>query len=953
MTEEKMPLMLDNTVPVDLNDVDDLFGDGVGLSLPDRSHDRPLSLKVDDVRSRGCCQTIAWSKSGTISAITPDGQYLQHRFLRCNPLDGTWDLSKPTTCELIKGSPGIPLVHLEWGTANVPELAIIDAVGRVVIVSFSISLNHPFVTRKYDTDSIDDANAVVGAHWLAVAPQNQQKSYNVLYGPAIRHGNTYQYESSFVHAGGPNHPHSSKSALFCITISGMLKMFWSQNNNRMEETTMELESVNSLDELVTHAALASDKRYLLVAVATSSKQLRLLKIEIQWGGPGSQPDKNPLPQNARLSPSLVEKQLAATTWLQTGPGDANNDASMAELSHLHVLPSIMDNTGKSTVSPMIVAIRTRATTAGSYQAPLTIIDRWEAIVEQRQNLHPAFEQLGNRRNSEVPEQTAHTRLRKLEPITINKVLINFQPIQFGKVLALTMSDGTVEYRDRFTFEELYATEDTNKVMHLRQVGWTFSEEGSCQQVAFSPTHCSMVQVSDDGKIKWCKLQYPLGDIGNSYQEVRYGATVAALTVAAASALWHQSNYDDLLAIVAPYASKRRFNHDWISEIIKVKKIQVDYSEEMHHDLLMRNLPLQSCLSIMNSLGFKGEAYPRTFQGKFAMIDLNVRNIVVLSTLALNTPVTVREKMSPLDEHEVVEALAGCTKWSLDLLSWLTDSLFSLMNDSEFIARLEPKRFSELTPYLQKRNDVSLHLLLSSSSRSFLICVCRRIAHLESLSERAIEFYRGQSAAVDQTGVPKSTNTQLHQAYQKMQHITASSLVKVADFEKLLNILGADVRQAYQAFLPNMIKNQSTAPQGKQIDLAVKAAQVQLELNMLLAAPPPAPFLPVVKKLFSKDLPAFRRLCDPSKLFFANYDLLGVSDDEVNLGRKGLPLIHVDLFKRAEMKLGSHQWRRCARCSSVMEDVYGTRPGFSFILGQQRKCACGGPWVLLPKGKLIL
>lgn len=81
----------------------------------------------------------------------------------------------------------------------------------------------------------------------------------MLYGPAIKHGSFYQFESSFVHAGGPSHPHSSKSALFCVTICGMLKMFWSQNNNRMEETTMELESVNSLDELVTHAAIASDK----------------------------------------------------------------------------------------------------------------------------------------------------------------------------------------------------------------------------------------------------------------------------------------------------------------------------------------------------------------------------------------------------------------------------------------------------------------------------------------------------------------------------------------------------------------------------------------------------------------------------------------------------------------------------------------------------------------------
>lgn len=92
-----------------------------------------------------------------------------------------------------------------------------------------------------------------------------------MYGPASKNpsGNSYQYESSFVHMGGPSHPHSSKSAMFCVTVGGVMRMFWSQNNNRIEETTMEIESVNSSDELVTHAAMASDKsRSLLDAFAT-------------------------------------------------------------------------------------------------------------------------------------------------------------------------------------------------------------------------------------------------------------------------------------------------------------------------------------------------------------------------------------------------------------------------------------------------------------------------------------------------------------------------------------------------------------------------------------------------------------------------------------------------------------------------------------------------------------
>lgn len=276
-----------------------------------------------------------------------------------------------------------------------------------------------------------------------------------------------------------------------------------------------------------------------------------------------------------------------------------------------------------------------------------------------------------------------------------------------------------------------------------------------------------------------------------------------------------------------------------------------------------------------------------------------------------------------------------------------------MNDSEFIARLEPKRFHEMTPYLHKRNDIALHLLLSSSSRSFLLAVCRRIAHLEELSIRAIEFYRRQPVAVDQAGTPKIINPPLQLAYQKMQHITTSSLIKVGQFEKILNILGGDIRQAYQSVLPNLIKNQSGGPQGKNMDMAVKAAQVQLELSMLLAASPPVAFVPVIKKFFFKDLPAFRAHVDPAKLFFANYDLLGVQDEKSGLGSKASGNVYVDLFRRAEMKLGAKQWRRCTRCASVMEDVFGTRPGFTFVLGQQRKCACGGLWALLPKGKLLL
>lgn len=55
---DKMPLILDDAMDVDLQDVDDLFGEGVDLTLPGHPLSRHLLEKIDDLRGRGCCQLV-------------------------------------------------------------------------------------------------------------------------------------------------------------------------------------------------------------------------------------------------------------------------------------------------------------------------------------------------------------------------------------------------------------------------------------------------------------------------------------------------------------------------------------------------------------------------------------------------------------------------------------------------------------------------------------------------------------------------------------------------------------------------------------------------------------------------------------------------------------------------------------------------------------------------------
>lgn len=79
------------------------------------------------------------------------------------------------------------------------------------------------------------------------------------FGPAIRENDKYRFENSVTQAFGPWHPNTSRSALVCVTASGFLKLFFSQNNNQVQDIQLEMESVASSDDLITHAAICSER----------------------------------------------------------------------------------------------------------------------------------------------------------------------------------------------------------------------------------------------------------------------------------------------------------------------------------------------------------------------------------------------------------------------------------------------------------------------------------------------------------------------------------------------------------------------------------------------------------------------------------------------------------------------------------------------------------------------
>jgi mediator of RNA polymerase II transcription subunit 16, fungi type len=64
---------------------------------------------------------------------------------------------------------GLALQHLCW-SPNGSDLAAIDAVGRVSILTIGTFMNKPSLARSGHTDPTEDMHAVVGAYWLNLLP---------------------------------------------------------------------------------------------------------------------------------------------------------------------------------------------------------------------------------------------------------------------------------------------------------------------------------------------------------------------------------------------------------------------------------------------------------------------------------------------------------------------------------------------------------------------------------------------------------------------------------------------------------------------------------------------------------------------------------------------------------------------------------------------------------------
>jgi len=63
---------------------------------------------------------------------------------------------------------------------------------------------------------------------------------------------------------------------------------------------------------------------------------------------------------------------------------------------------------------------------------------------------------------------------------VNKIVMGVNVMSFGKVLSFYYNDGTVEYRDRFTMQELYKEANLDRMYSILEAGFSQNGEPSCE-----------------------------------------------------------------------------------------------------------------------------------------------------------------------------------------------------------------------------------------------------------------------------------------------------------------------------------------------------------------------------------------------------------------------------------------------------------------------------------------
>ncbi|OCL01533.1 hypothetical protein AOQ84DRAFT_443946 [Glonium stellatum] len=925
-----MPLMME-----DESYMEELFGDSEPVHIPTMTPPiKGLAQRIDELHESGCCHhhfvKIAWSKSGCVASITPDGRGVNLRPFFRNSSDGKWILGEEIPLKLPQAHEDFPFVHISWGHIGT-DLAVLDAAGRIFVFTSIFALGRMVMTRAPAMDQEDEMGAVIGMHWLSIIPHHSKSQ---IAWSASHGGNGWGFNISSHAFNDAHHPLDSKAALICVGRNGILRLRFQQPDNSWQETSIELEHMSSSREPFTHAAFASNNDdSLLLAAHDVIGHLHLYRVQIHWQA--SQPQKQGQPPRPIAPPTLEATNLMIEdSCYPASPASADGSLTTgqeqrahipAQLTHLSFLPTTPEQ--HAGTLPTILAIFSHCPSPISPldqtqppQNSFSIIARWEVHQPQQNHLHPSVDLVASKKKSASSQSF---RLRRLSDMPTNSLVLSLFPVWYNMILVLCQSDGSIEFRNRASMDVITADYIQDKVSTLPQAGFAFSTAEPTLHIALSANHCVAAAMQSDGSVKLKSMEYTHGSLNSSEDDPKHGAAIAALVLQHTSACNQYLTSDDIFAIMNQDISDAR-KRTFVSQALQALNVNLDcVSEDAHGNamaLLSRSPQFIKCLSAQNLLGYPGNSQ-RSLSSKLAWAVLNIRYATQIMSLVMRTHGQIDK--NPL-RPEWAPLLVGLCRWMLHFMIWMLDEIIalghSLRNTNFDRAALQAK--------LNETSSPALIILLSSFSRIML-----------GIWQRPLIWISKTAAGFANT----APTLELRRTYTPVHTMFLECPFDWRLFEWLVSETNHLVRTSYQ---------KAGVSDGH---------RAQMERDMMLGEIPEA-LMPAAHHLLTAVLfkdGGFLDRIDPAKIMFFDTRWLGLDNSmrtaaffkahKVDVCQKIVLKPHAKGEGEEGEGGGEMKLRRCTRCSEYMEDFssgQGQGQGhMNWLMGWAKHCVCSNAWMI--------
>jgi mediator of RNA polymerase II transcription subunit 16 len=699
-----------------------------------------------------------------------------------------------------------------------------------------------------------------------------------------------------------NNPSEGKGALLHVSRNNCLTMLYQQESGRWYAVHKDLDHTGLTEELISHASFCEYGSQLLLVVHDEAKRIRMLAISVEWNvSQQARPNGHP---SIRVNPSLDIVHLAGLDNVTA------QHADLAQLSGLTLLPAVPDSSPDQPLPslPTIVATFTHAALPSSTTQQLverfTTISRWQ-LESVFPTMHESFGNLKQNVNA-TPALPPNQCLQRLPDQITMKLVLSLKSTSSGTLLAFVMSDGSVEFRDRNTFNIIEPSMDTTIASSLSQSGFEHESGFHCIDVAVSHDAAAMAYVQPDGKMEGKVMVFRHGWHHGENDGIIDGnglveAAVMCIARQHMALTWSSAATAETLSLLPKELSPASYEL-FFQQLARLSPktfdtFSMDENKRQMH--VLRDPHLPRALSAQLVLGTRPPSHAPTLPAQLAWAVLNLKHV----TVSLMTTIG-RAEATPGLGADVVHGLHGLVKWSVDVFISILEALLTVERQT---TRGVPAH-EAIQSHISSTKNPAIHLLLCSYPRTFLRYLAIYLTRYFKL--------QGQKIATSRALLEKAQMLELARLGETLPYKLDAVLSLVVETEKAL----------LESYTQSHTSERSRA---------------EIELSMLTEATLPPQLHSALANLMTTTLPKLTPELDIGKLYFRDTTWLALTP-------RGGEEPRYDALKKVLLRDGA-RLRRCRRCNSAMEDLVATTEGNRelppWLLAAQRQCVCSCAWYL--------